>query len=154
MSTTKTILQQFAASLSEDIKDVIPKVTGKTADSVQERVYDLGFEITANASLVALIDGRKPTSKGASSGGQTLRDSILDWIEAKGLVVEGITSESLAFLISRSIHEKGTLLYQRGGGNNLFETVINDSKIDILVAQLLNNKRIDVESEIIKGFKK
>jgi hypothetical protein len=151
---TKQILESFASKLTEEIKQAIPKVTGKTADSVKERVYSTGFEISANASLVTLIDGRKPTSDSATEGNPNLNEIILQWIKDKGLQPkDGISIESLAFLISRSIHRKGTRLYQLGGGNNLFKSVLNDSKIDLLVAQLAENKSIEVSSSIIKEFK-
>lgn len=150
---TQIILARYAAALTEDIKEAIPKVTGKTADSVTPRVYDKGFEISANASLVTLIDGRKPTSS-TTAGNPTLKEIILQWIKDKPLAIpEGFTEETLAFVIARSIHNKGTRLYQLGGGNNLFKTVITDARIDLLVAQLAENKAIEVSSEVVKQFK-
>ena len=151
---TIEILKQYSNALVVDIKEAIPKVTGKTAESVSNRVYDTGFEITANASLVTLIDGRRPTSASATKGDPDLNEIILEWIQNKGIQPEeGMTIETLAFLISRSIHRKGTRLYQMGGGNDLFKTVITDARIDLLVAMLVKNKAIEVESDIIKGLK-
>lgn len=152
---TQEILTQFANALAVDIKEAIPKVTGKTAESVEVRMYDKGFEIAANASVVTLVDGRKPTSSGATAGDPTLYEIILQWIQDAGIRPreENMTEESLAFVISRSIHEKGTRLYQQGGGRNLFQTAITDAKLDLLVASLAENKSIEVSSDIIKQFK-
>ena len=151
---TQEILKQYSDNLVTEIKEAIPKVTGKTAESVAAHVYKDGFYIDANASLVTLIDGRRPTGEGAAEGDPKLYDIILEWIGNKGIVPDGdMSEETLAFLITRSIHRHGTRLYQMGGGNNLFKEVINDSKIDLLVAMLAENKTIEVSSDIIKQFK-
>lgn len=152
MSELKTILEQFSHALSGDIKSAIPKVTGKTADSVEESGDEFGFEITANASLVTLIDGRRPTGNGAVKGSPSLKETIRQWIEDKGIQPDGISKDSLAFLIARSIHKKGTLLYQHGGKNNLFESIITPQRIDSLAQLITGVKAKELMSEIDKQF--
>jgi len=54
----------------------------------------------------------------------------------------------LAFLISRSIHEKGY-----PGKGNIFAKVITDSRINSLTQSLLNFETIAIQSKVIKEFK-
>ena len=43
------------------------------------------------------------------------------------------TVEQLSYAISQSIHRKGDLLYQRGGGNNIFENIFTSERIESLL---------------------
>lgn len=62
---SKEIIKQFGDRLVDDIKKALPKVSGKTAASVKIDYTDDGFTITGNASIGALVNGRKPTKSGA-----------------------------------------------------------------------------------------
>lgn len=55
---------------------------------------------------VFVNDGRG-ASKGGSKPGK-LKDKIEEWIKQKSIVVNDISTSSLAFLIARKIHKKGT----------------------------------------------
>lgn len=160
MTNLQPILEQFGAALEADIKQAIPKVTGETADSVEKIVTPTSLTIIADEHIGALVDGRAPTRSGASSSGKTLQQRILEWIEAKGITPKvnksgssSPTKEALSWAISKSIHTRGTLLYQRGGGNNIFATIITESRISALIKTITNDQTLAIESDLIKQFK-
>jgi hypothetical protein len=45
-----------------------------------------------------------------------------------------MTQESLSWAISKSIHKRGTLLYQRGGGNRIFDNILTVDKEEKLLS--------------------
>jgi hypothetical protein len=146
---TKDIIKQFGLRLTKDIKKAIPVATGKTRDSVYIEFTKTGFIIRGGAQIGAIIDGRKPTSSGAKKGNPTVRESILEWIKAKGIQPKeaSMSQETLAFLISRSIHKNG---YK--GRGNIFENVITATRINSLTQTLIRNEALAIQSNIIKEF--
>lgn len=134
--TDKEILQQFADALVPELKSV----SGRFAPSIESEVTDTSMTIYASPYIRVLIDGRGPTRTGASKGSPTLQQIIRAWIDQKSITpranANGIipTLDQLSWAISKSIHAKGTLLYQRGGGNNIYDTIITKSRIDNLVS--------------------
>lgn len=131
----KEILQQFVDAIVPALKEV----SGSFGDSIESEVTDDGFEITASPFINVLIDGRAPTSAGATKGSPTLQQTILDWIQSRSITArantKGIipTTEQLSWAISKSIHMHGTVLYQQGGGNNIFDPIITQKRIDNLL---------------------
>ena len=135
--TDKEILQQFASALVPQIK----KVSKRFAPSVASEVTDKTMVISASPYIMTLVDGRAPTSSGAKKGNPTLQQIIRAWIDTKSISPRPNangkipTLEQLSWAISKSIHKKGDLLYQRGGGNNIFDAIITQSRIDALLSQ-------------------
>ena len=133
--TDINILKQFA----EKIVPEIEAVSGRFADSIEFEVDKDGLEITASPYITTLIDGRPPTSIGAKKGSPTLQQIIRAWIDEKSIVPtpnqagKTPSKESLSWAISQSIHKYGDLLYQRGGGNNIFEGVITEDRLNSLL---------------------
>lgn len=155
----KSVLQQLADALVNEIKTITPKATGKTADSVASHVYEGGFMIDGNASIVTLITGRKPTGAGATKGNPTLQESILEWMDARGIQGEVDkkgkfrSQESISWAIANSIHRKGTILYQSGARSNIFDNILNPQRIDTLVNSLGLGFTQEVSGVIIKELK-
>ena len=147
---SKSIIKQFAEKLTEDIKSAIPSATGKTRDSVRLEITKTGFIIRGGAQIGAIIDGRKPTSPGAKKGNPTVRESVLEWIKAKNIRPKesSMSQETLAFLISRSIHRNG---YK--GRGNIFKNVITTQRIASLTETLIRNEALAIQSKVIKEFK-
>ena len=149
--TDLEILKQFGEKIVPELK----AVSKGFADSIEAEYTDTSLTITASPFIRVLIDGRGPTRSGAKSGAVTLRQRIFLWIEKNGIQARAMangktpTSEQLSFMMARSIHRKGTLLYQRGGGNNIFDTIITPSRIENLLnlfgeRYLTEVKRINV----------
>lgn len=144
----KEILSQFA-------KDIIPELQAVSKGFAPTITYDVTettLGITASPYIRVLIDGRRPTREGASKGNPTLQQVILSWINRhsiKGRVnSKGIapTAEQLSWAISKSIHMHGTRLYQQGGGNNIFDTIITSSRIENLVNLLTEKYIVEIKA--------
>ncbi len=152
--TDKDILQQF-------VNEIVPELRAVSkgfADSIDSEVTNDGFEITASPFINVLIDGRGPTKKGAKKGTPTLQQIMLEYINKKSIVPRPNsagkipTVEQLSWAFSQSIHMHGTLLFQRGGGNNIFDTIITKSRIDSLQT-LFSKKYVNQIASINKKFK-
>lgn len=137
----KEILEQFA-------KDIVPELQAVSKGFAPSISYEVGEDfliITASPYIRVLIDGRRPTRPGAPKGSPTLQQAILAWINRHSIVgranKQGVvpTAEQLSWAISKSIHLYGTKLYQQGGGNNIFDTIITTQRIDNLL-NLLSDK--------------
>lgn len=132
MSSLKEIFQRFIDEVEPQIKQVV----GSFAPTIESEVKDYSFTIYASPYIRVLIDGRKPTSPGAAKGNPTLQMVILDWIRRKSIQPDkpNMTQESLSWAISKSIHKRGTLLYQRGGGNRIFDNILTVDKEEKLLS--------------------
>lgn len=149
----KEILKQFV----EDIVPELKAVSKGFANSIESEVSETGFEITASPFINVLIDGRGPTKQGAKKGSPTLQETLLSWINKNNIVPRPDskgnipTLEQLSWAMSQSIHMHGTLLYQRGGGNNIFDPIITKQRIDSLAA-LFTKKYVGEVASISKKF--
>lgn len=130
------ILTNHGQSLTQQIKANTPKVTGKTAESVGYEVRATASEstlmITAKPFFRVVETGRGPTRPDYQRGEKTLVEAIKEWLSAKGL------EQGLAYAIAKSIHKKGTKLYQQGGRKDVFSNVITDKVIANMERQLLD----------------
>jgi len=132
LSSLKEIFQKFVDEVEPQIKQAV----GSFAPTIESEVKDYSFTIYASPYIRVLIDGRKPTSEGATKGSPTLQETILDWIRRKSIQPDkpNMTQESLSWAISKSIHKRGTLLYQRGGGNRIFDNILTVDKEEKLLS--------------------
>jgi len=140
------VFNKIAQDLIDEMRNVIPKASGKTSQSLEAKVTAKGFEIWGDKTIGALINGRKPTKDGAAKGSPTVKESILEWIKIKGITPRepNMSQETLAFLISRSIHRKGFK-----GRGNFFANILNQKKFDSISSMVLN-AQIEITSNIIK----
>jgi hypothetical protein len=112
--------------------------------------------IYASPFISVLWNGRKPTSFGAKKGNHTLQKSILDWINKKGISGKANaqgnvpTSEQLSWGISKSIHLNGTKLYQQGGKQNIFDTILTSNRIDNLLSLISDKYYIQITNIVKK----
>lgn len=126
MADLKQIFEQFIKEVEPKIKAVVGSFASTIESEIKED--DKGLTIYASPYIRVLIDGRAPTRQGAPRGNPTLQQVILAWIERKNITpsTADITREGLSWAISKSIHKKGTLLYQRGGGNRIFDPILTN----------------------------
>lgn len=132
MSSLKEIFQRFIDEVEPQLKQVV----GSFAPTIESEVKDYSFTIYASPYIRVLIDGRKPTREGAAKGNPTLQMVILDWIRRKSIQPDkpNMTQEGLSWAISKSIHKRGTLLYQRGGGNRIFDNILTVDREEKLLS--------------------
>lgn len=146
MTNDINILKQFGEVLLTDVKSVIPIVTGKTAEQTELKSNEVRIQILVAPYIKSLIDGRKPTREGAKSSGESLYSKILEWVKAKGIQPreQSMSQKSLAYVITRSIHLNGTKLFQEGGGNRIFDTVLTTARINSLASLIAESKQKDI----------
>lgn len=154
----REILEQFSEMLLPEIKAVSKRFAPSVESEVKETPFGFTFSILASEHIITLIDGRKPTSANAVPGRPNLQQILLEWAKAKGISPrpneKGVipTMESLSFAMAKSMHKKGDLLFQRGGGNDIFANIITKSRIDSLFSLLQENYFTTIESQIIKNI--
>ena len=152
MRTNKEILQQFADVIVPEIK----AVSKRFANSIESEVTDTSMVITASPYIRTLIDGRGPTSMNAVKGNPTLQQIIRKWIDEKGITPRIDksgrlpTKDQLSWAISKSIHLHGDRLYQRGGGNNIYDSIITPQRIDNLLSLLAEQYYTAIKNITVK----
>lgn len=152
----RNIFEQFAEVVIPEIKAVSKRFAPSIEYTIEDNSFGGSFTIFASEFITTLIDGRRPTRANAPAGNPNLQKILFAWIRAKGIVPrpnkKGIvpTLESLSFAMSRSMHEKGDLLYQRGGGNNIFDPILTRQRFDSLFNTFADNYSLKIESEILK----
>ena len=152
MRTNKELLQQFADVIVPEMK----AVSKRFADSIEAEVSESTLLITASPYIRTLIDGRGPTSLNAVKGNPTLQQIIRKWIDEKGITPRIDkngrlpTKDQLSWAISKSIHMYGDRLYQRGGGNNIYDSIITPQRIDNLLSLLADQYYTIIKSITVK----
>lgn len=139
----EAVLKVFAEKTIADIRSRIPNVTGKMSQSLGYTIDNTGLIIFSTEKYFTVLEtGRKP--------GKRPPISIIEkWIEDKPIYGD-ISRKSLAFLIARSIGEKGTILYQQGGKSGVISKSINDEIIQVeLIDKLTDSFREAVVNEFI-----
>lgn len=151
--TTEEILHIFGQRIVDQLKaDIKEKsitkfgsvnASGKLYDSIRYEVNNGKLQVFGFDYVYYLQYGRKP-------GKFPPKDAIKQWIRDKGILSNPSESElnSLAFLISRKIAEKGTTVWEQGG-SDLVSAVVNESLIDDLRGTIVAN----FETYIIDSFK-
>ena len=130
---------QISAQLVSDIHSKVllntapANASGELAKSVHYTIADNVLRVWAKEYIGAVENGRKPTQK---SQGGVLRPAIEKWIVDKGLILNGISVKSLAFLIARKIHEEGTNAYRKGG-TKLVEDILTPELKGQIQSQLI-----------------
>lgn len=147
----KEILQQFVDKLVPEIQSV----TKRFAPSIEAKVTETTATIYGSKYISTLIDGRAPTSSNAKKGSPTLQQILFEWAKEKGINPKPDakgnipTVEQMSWAMSISMHKKGDLLYQRGGGNNIFEDIITQQRIDNLL-NLFEKKALNQVESLVK----
>lgn len=122
------VIEEFAIALVEGIKNNIRNKnvtpfgsvhsTGNAEDSIFYRVEENRLIIYSTwAYITVLEDGRKP-------GTFAPPEVIEKWIDDKP-VISDLPKRSLAYLINKSLKEKGSLIYQQGGHSGILSEYIN-----------------------------
>ena len=146
LSLDKKTLEEFDKKLIQDLRDSLDAAgttaSGKTKKSLYSVTGPDSYKLWGRPFIYGLEYGRKPSSP---AGNGSLKDIILEWIKVKPIIPkDGISKETLAFLISRKIHREGDLLHStkqnyRGmkKPTGIINSVINDGRIKELSKRLI-----------------
>ena len=116
--------------------------SGRLAKSVRYDVKNSTLTVYAEQYIGALEFGRK-------SGKKPPRDVIRKWIDEKGITPNGISKDSLAFLIQRKIGEEGTTIWQQGG-SDLVSGIFNDALTKEIENDFYSLIASEVTSDVLK----
>jgi hypothetical protein len=153
------LVRSFADKVVFDIKQSMD-VSGVTASgkfnrSLDANVTDKEVLVTGLKYAGAIESGRKPSSGGTG----ILRALIRSWIDDKGIIpTGGISKDSLAYLITRKIHQDGTRLYNgtdfygRSKPSRVIRGVVKDGRIEELGSDLMVNYVKQIKSELFDGI--
>lgn len=157
ISIDTDILKSWASTAIQDLRESMD-VSGVTASGRFNQ--SLVAEITPNSVVIrglryvgAIELGRKPTSGG---GNGELRKAIMSWIDSKGITPNGISKDSLAFLITRKIHREGTALYNgtdhygRSKPSRVIAGVLEDGRVQKLADSVVLDVISKFRTEIFK----
>lgn len=146
-----------------------PNASGALYDSIRYEATEDSLKVYAKDYIYYLVHGRGETKKGQ---GGILKPIIRKWIDDKGIQPpttyvakwrlksgqlmtrdikyksEAIAKDSLAYMITRSIHAKGTLIYQQGG-SDLLSSILTESFIQNVKDELIFNTVNAIKSEIL-----
>ena len=153
MKFDEEIFSEFGEAIVADLRQSIDasgiRASGNLQNSLRYEVSDNSFTLFGASYAFTAEFGRGPSQ---TSGGD-LRAEIRKWIDLKGIIPDGITKDSLAFVITRSIHNKGTRLfdgsrpdfYGRTKPSEVLNGVINDGRI--------NKLQEDLTTSIVKAIR-
>jgi hypothetical protein len=133
---TKEIFEQFAEKVVPELREV----SKRFADSIEYVATENSLVITGDPHIGVLVNGRPPTSSNPEIGPKSLQQIILEWIPTKNITPQPDdrgripTVEQLSWAISKSIHMKGDLLYQRGGRSDIFDAILSQDRINSLLS--------------------
>lgn len=132
----QSMMVQTGANASGKTSASLQSITRRTDNSV-------GLTVDGGIGWAFVEQGRGATKN--KSGKGVLRGIIRQWIDDKGITPdEGMTKDTLAFLITRAIHKRGTLLHFLGERREIYTSVITESAI----TQLLDKTGSIMEKEI------
>ena len=152
MAETIEIFKQFAEKVIPELQ----AVSKRFADSIGAEITEKEIVIYASPYISVLIDGRAPTDPNAEKGSPTLQQILRKWIDDRSIVPRpspsGIvpTLDQLSWMMSNSMHMHGDLLYQRGGGNNIFDPILTEDRIDSLLSLIGDEYFNEVQSITFK----
>ena len=109
--------------------------TGKTALQIYWRPTERGVDLIGPTHVLTLVHGRGPT---VGNGPGVLRPMIREWLDAKN-IGEPDERNSISFAITKSIHKKGTTLYQKGGNSPIFDALVSDPVKEMVVKAAKTN---------------
>jgi len=158
LSPNEQILRNnFAEQIKADIQTAIKtkRITkygavnssGRLHDSVEIVYTDGGFKILANGYIEGLIDGIAPGQSTATNLG------IKTWIQEKP-VNTPLPTNTLAYLIVRSISKKGNMVWRTHKGQNsgLLEDALKQDKFDRFVDLIASKAVEDITDNIVQAF--
>jgi len=147
------ILNELGREVTERLKqDILTKrVTRYGAVNASGKMHDsIRYEVTNGGETLRVFgeDYIYYLQHGRKNGKRPPKKVIREWIDAKGIVPDGISKDSLAFLIQRKIGEKGTTIFEQGG-SDLVSDIVTDEMVVALKEKLQNDLIALFKSEIV-----
>ena len=137
MATIKESVSQF---LKKVISDILLDQESKNIRASGKSAQSLRFEATPDGGKLFGVDYFKYQERGRGPGGFPPIQSIIDWVNSKGITPESGSIEGMAFAISKKIAKNGTDIFQ-------------GKREGLSIKELVAKQRPELRSELIKGTK-
>lgn len=132
------ILSQQGTSIVDQIRQNLSSTgtnaTGKTSRSLRFEVTQTSekqtLRVIGKPFFNVVETGRKATPQ-YTKPSQEFVNAIKEWAQAKGI-------PGAAYAIAKSIHAKGTKLFQSGGRTDIVSSVVNQTLIDKISQDVLD----------------
>ncbi len=129
--------------------------SGRTSQSLQVETTTtdsaVGMSITGGIGWAFVEQGRGATRR---DGDGAVGRAIRQWIDDKGITPDGnMTKDSLAFLITRAIHQRGTLLHLLGERREVYTNVITENSIQAILNEIGTEIEAEISTDIVNAFK-
>lgn len=160
LNKVKSILdaegEKLIAELQAAMVSTGANASGETSQSLASNVSmtdnSVSWEVYGGIGWQFVEQGRAKTK---ASGDGSLRGIIRQWIDDKGIEPEdGISKDSLAFLITRAIHRRGTLLHFLKETREIYSNVITDQYIENVSYLIGESLAEDVADDLSKRIEK
>jgi hypothetical protein len=154
-SRIKSLVDGIAIQLTVEQLSADHNATGRTAKQVTSRSNSKEGTVIVPSHFLTLVedreDGGRGRGKSGTDQGGVLRVAILKWIKAKNIQPDDpkTSLKSLAFVIARSLHKKGNLIF-RGEAEGIRIQPIFADYLD----QFQKGIEDDVVNHIISSLKK
>jgi len=154
------ILNEEGANIIAEIRSLIistgANASGKTSQSLQTKISvtknKINFGIIGGTGFEFIEKGRGVTKKGSRKG--KLKGIIRQWIDDKGITPDGkMTKDTLAFLITRAIHQRGTLYHLLGETREIQSAVLTQKRIDSVIDKVKIEIQKDFAQQLVNTFK-
>lgn len=149
-------LQDIVLDLQANMVSTGANASGRTSQSLKVEsnltATRVVSQITGGTGWAFVEQGRGRTQR---TGNGQLKGIIRQWIIDKGITPEqGMTIDSLAFVITRAIHRRGTLLHLLGERREIYSNVVTTERIDRITERIGDEIALQVSSDIINMFKR
>lgn len=155
------LLQREGDAIIRDLQSAMvsagANASGKSSASLMNEVKGSGISratmtITGSESWNWMEQGRGVTKKNQNG---VLKPIIEQWIKDKGIQIpSGFTLESFAFVITRSIHKRGTKLFYTQTRRDIYTSVITEERINSITSQITKTFIANATSNVVEALKK
>lgn len=144
---TQAILTQYGQAGVAMLQRLVPKATGKTANSIEYIVIPNRLRIVGREFFKTLETGRGPR-KSSKEGG--FKDHILEWMNARGIGADlnEKKRKQLARFFAWKINKEGDATFKAGGRSIYSQQV--DAFVDELSKAIANQKHKEYTDELMK----
>ena len=126
----KKQVERWRIALLSEYEKSGRKASGKLGESLKVEETQSGARLIGNAYIGALVYGRRKTTAG---GDGSLFKAIYQWINDKGISYKDEREhKSIAYAITKNIHEKGIKIpNQYNDGNLISNSITDESKTEL-----------------------
>lgn len=134
--------QNTVADIRANLQSTGTNASLQTSNSIKYLVHDDGNKITLSVygkPFVWVVEtGRGPRKSTTNYG---VAQNIRKWMDRKsvGTQLSEAKKDSLAKFLTWRINKEGSALYNKGGRKDIISNVVNDTLIDKISKELINN---------------